>query len=223
MPTLPTHPRTLAVVGVMAALALTTSCAPTGRGATRTPPPITTRSPSLRGTTEGRDDAREGTGRAAVALTDEHRSGLGLPAHGEQLEVAALAPLTAAQWDDPGAVAARLALLQTNYRAGEDPRHVSARWVPYLASRLVEDLAASGSTAPPPDELHTPDAVFVGEVLSLAIVELSSAHAVVNLILRRGTVVGGKDIQRPRIVFWVVTLVRDPAAERWFVAELDRS
>lgn len=209
--------------GVLAvAFALSAGCATTPRGGDHAPPPIS--ATSGRAVDQaGREPMAAEEARATVALTAAERSDLGLPQLGEAVDAKALAPLANAQWADPGAVSARLALLQTNYRASEAQDDVRARWLPYLVPRLAEDLAGSDAGAAALAELRTRDAVFVGVVLGLDVNEQSQDRAVVSLTIRRSVVSVGGPIQPPRVAFWVLTVVRDLATGRWLVAQLDRS
>ena len=157
---------------------------------------------------------------APIALTPAERERLGLPPVSGPREPSVLAPLTAPQWGDPAAVAARLALLQTTYRADEDLAVVEQRWQPYLAARYAEDLAARAGGTGGQSGL-TAGAEFVGQVLG-ASVERSGDRAEVNLTVRRSLVVGGRELERARVLAWQVTLVLDRASARWLVVAIDR-
>lgn len=160
--------------------------------------------------------------RGLAPLENDQRSQLGLPPTGFPIDAASLRPLTAEQWADPAAVSARLVVLETNYRAGEDPAEIRARWTPYLIERMAEDLAASGGTAAPA-EFRAIDAVLVGDIVGLAVVERSSGRASVALTVRRSVLSGGNAIRRARIDFWLVEAVLDHSAGRWLVAAVERS
>lgn len=164
----------------------------------------------------------DGASQALAPLESHQRSQLGLPPTDPAIDAASLPPLTAEQWADPAAVSARLVVLQTNYRAGEDPAQVRARWTPFLVERLVENLAASGGTAASA-EFRAVDAVLVGDVVGVAVVERASGRASVALTVRRSVLSGGNAIRRTRIDFWLVEAVLDPGAGRWLVAAVERS
>lgn len=168
-------------------------------------------------------EEREERDQATIALSAEQRAALGLPPLNEPIQPTTLPALTVAQWADPRAVSARLALLQTNYWAHEEPVVLMARWRPYLVPRFAEDLAASPSDGPAPAELLGLNAVSVGEILGLALSERFSDRAVVSLTARRNVVLAGRSIRAPRVVIWVLTLVFDAATNRWLVAGIERS
>lgn len=131
--------------------------------------------------------------------------------------------MSAEQWADPAAVSARLVVLQTNYRAGEDPAEVRARWSPYLVERMAEDLAASGGGAAPLAELRAKDAVLVGDVVGLTVVERSSNRASVAVTVRRSVLSDGSPVRPARIDFWLIEAVLDPGTGHWLVADVERS
>lgn len=199
-------------------LVTTAGCADGDRRAGAPSP--TTSSPAAR-SVELEPEPVTGGDSAPIALTPAEREQLGIPPVSGPSDPSVLAPLTATQWGDPAAVAARLALLQTTYRADEDLAVVEQRWRPYLAARYAEDLAARAGDGGDQSELPA-GAKFVGEVLGAG-VERSGDRAEISLTVRRSVVVGGRELDRARVLAWQVTLVFDRASARWLVVAIDRS
>lgn len=210
----------MALVGLASAVALFAGCAGTPPGAGRAPPPPSPASPSS--TTEEEREPGAGEHRATTALGGDERREFGLPPVDEMVDAAALPPLAPGQWADPGAVAARLAMVQANYRASEEWSSVRARWLPYLVPRLAEDLAGSVAGGAVVADLRAREAVFVGDVLGLAVDERSEDRAVVSITIRRSVVTRAGPVQAPRVAYWVLTLVFDRVSGRWLVAEVER-
>ncbi len=167
------------------------------------------------------EETAVGPARATLALEPPERSRLGLPATTSGIHPAELPPLGEAEWADPAVVAARFALIRTNYTAAEDPAVLKARSDPYLVPRLQEDLASSSGGGTVLGELQAKNAVFSGNVLGLVTSERSAERAVVELTARR-SVVGDDGLNPERVVFWRVTLVRDAATGHWLVVDLQQ-
>ena len=123
---------------------------------------------------------------------------------------------------DPAAVSARFVLLQTNYWAAEDPAVVRARWTPYLVERMAEDLAASSGGIAALADLRAKDAVLVGDILGVTVVERSSSRASVAVTVRRSVVADGSTVRPARIDPWLVEVVLAPATGHWLVAGVER-
>jgi len=145
-----------------------------------------------------------------------------LPAATSQVQPNALASLDEAQWADPEVVAARFALLRTNYRIAEGPADIRARSAPYLVPRLQQDLAASSGGEAALAELRNQGRVFAGDVVGLVTSERSQDRALVDLTIQRFLVDDGA-LDPQRVVFWRLTLVRDRLSGRWLVADVHPS
>lgn len=209
--------RALALVAI--GLVLVAGCAPSRRSE----PTLTLASePSTRSALPQGPEPASGPERATVALDGARRNHLGLPPLGSAVDVGALEPLTPAQWADPEAVAARVAVLQTNYRAEENPADVEQRWRPYLSAPLAAELAGPPGGAAGLAQLRADNAVFAGEVLGVH-VEQTDERAVVSLTVRHSVVSSGRAAQPARVAFWTLTLVADPTRQRWFVVTIERS
>lgn len=170
---------------------------------------------------EHQDDELLGPARAAAALDPQARAHLGLPPGGTGIDPLALPPLDDAQWADPEVVAARFALVRTNYDAGDDPAELWARTFPYAVPRFGQDLASSSGGAAGLADLRSQGVLFIGDVVGLITTERSADRSVVDLTVRR-TLIGDEDLQPGRVEFWRLTLVRE-AAGHWMVADLELS
>ncbi|HSH58789.1 MAG TPA: hypothetical protein VK988_03940, partial [Acidimicrobiales bacterium] len=153
------------------------------------------------------------------ALDQEERARLRLPPAGATVDPGRLPPLEEAERADPEAVAARFALIRTNYAVDEDPAALGARSSAYVVPRLGEDLRSSSAGAAHLAELRGQNVVFVGDVVGLVTTERSASRSVVDLTVQRSTV--GRDVPQPgRLEFWRVTLVRYADSGHWLVASL---
>ena len=168
------------------------------------------------------DEPVVGPARATVTIEAGERARLGLPATASQVHPNVLAPLNEAQWANPEVVAARFALLRTNYRPTEDPAEVRARSVPYVAPRLQQDLAASSGGEAALAELRREGTSFAGNVAGLVTSERSQDRALVDLTIQHFFVDDGS-LDPQRVVFWRLTLVRDRLTGHWLVAHLQSS
>lgn len=155
---------------------------------------------------------------ATRPLDAARRRVLGLPFAGEVRFP--MPPLTAIQWADPEAVAARYVLVDTNYPSSADPAALSARRGAYATERLRADLATSSSGAAGLEGFRRQGAVFTGDVLGLATDSASSTTTTVTAVARRATLVDGHPVATPRIAFYRLTLVHDPANARWLVVDV---
>ena len=193
------------------------ACAPQGKPAAPAVPSSTT-------TTSIHEHEEEVTGpaRATFALGPGERARLGLATTGSAVQPDALPPLDETQWADPEVVAARCALVRTNYRATEDPSEVRARTTPYVVPRLQEDLASPSGGEAALAELRAQGTAFAGDVVGLVTSERSQDRALVDLTIRSFVVENGA-LDPERVVFWRLTLVRDRPTGHWLVAEVQAS
>jgi hypothetical protein len=119
-------------------------------------------------------------------------------------------------------VAARFALIRTNYAVDEDPAALGARSSPYVVPRFEEDLGSSSAGAAHLAELRAQDVFFVGDIVGLVTSERSANRSIVDLTVQRSTV--RRDLPQPgRIEFWRLTLGRDADNGHWLVADLELS
>ncbi len=119
-------------------------------------------------------------------------------------------------------MAARFALIRTNYAVDEDPAALRARSSPYVVPRLGEDLGSSSAGAAHLAELRAQNVVFVGDIVGLVTSERSRDRSIVALTVQRSTV--GGDVRQPGVVeFWRLFLVRDAHTGHWLVADLELS
>lgn len=116
-------------------------------------------------------------------------------------------------------MAARLALVRTNYRTTEDSGEVRARAAPYVVPRLQQDLASSSDGEAALAELRAQGTAFAGDVVGLVTSERSQDRALVDLTIQR-FVVHDSALDPKRVVFWRLTLVRDRLTGHWLVADL---
>ncbi len=210
-------PRHLASA-LLAGSALFGACAPTQRAID---PSAMSTSSSTVAMHEHEEQSLAGPARATTPLGREARHRLGLPADGAALNADRLPPLDEAQWADPEAVAARFALVRTNFPADEDPAQLRARSSPYVADLFQEDLASSSGGGAGLADLRAQGVVFVG-VVGLVTTERSANRSVVDLTVQRSTL--GREVPQPgRVEFWRLTLVRDVTSGHWLVAGLELS
>lgn len=216
MQSTPTRLSHLAVASV-ATIALGAGCTPGGQAPERPPPAKTSRAKVA---PEKGPEPIDGA--FPVPLQSGQRSQFGAPPWGSAVDAGSLPPLSAEQLADPAAVSARLVLLQTNYWAAEDPAVVRARWTPYLVERMAEDLAASSGGIAALADLRAKDAVLVGDILGVTVVERSSSRASVAVTVRRSVVADGSTVRPARIDPWLVEVVLAPATGHWLVAGVER-
>lgn len=167
------------------------------------------------------DSAGEDGADVAGPLTAERRAALGLPPAGQAPQE--FPPLSAQQWADPEAVAARFVLSITNYTAAEDPQGVNARTAVYASERLRRELATSSSGTAGLEDLRRVQAVFRGEVLAIVTEARSDAGAVVNLTVRVTSSLVAMPSSPPRVAFFRLTLSPEPGGSRWLVVGVERS
>ena len=203
---------------LIAGAALLGACAPQGKPDLPAIPSSTTTS-SIH---EHEEEAVAGPAKATFALGPGERDRLGLPATGLAVQSDALPPLDEAQWADPEAVAARFALVRTNYRTTEDLVEMRARSAPYVVPRLQQDLASSSGGEAALAELREQGTAFAGDIVGLVTTERSQDRALVDLTIQRLVVDDGL-LDPERVVFWRLTLVRDRITGHWLVAELQSS
>ena len=204
---------------LLAGAALLDACAPSRGAPARPAGPSTTTATSI---DQYGDKPVAGPARATVAIDAGERTRLGLSAAASQVQPNALASLDEAQWADPEVVAARFALLRTNYRTAEGPTEIRARSDPYVVPRLQQDLAASSEGEAALAELRLRGTVFAGNVVGLVTSERSQDRALVDLTIQRSLVDDGA-FDPQRVVFWRLTLVRDRPTDRWLVADVQPS
>ncbi len=204
---------------LFAGAALLGACAPSRVAPARPAAPSVTTPTSIH---QHGDEPVAGPARATVAIEAGERTRLGLPATASQVHPNALAPLNEAQWANPEVVAARFALLRTNYRPTEDPAEVRAQSAPYVVPRLQQDLAASSGGEAALAELRREGTAFAGNVVGLVTSERSQDRALVDLTIQRSM---GNDgaLDPQQVVFWRLTLVRDRLTGRWLVANVKPS
>lgn len=192
-----------------------------GPGPTLPPGPSTTTLASAPGpsaatsTTGPSDDAA--THDDAGALSPARRTQLGITGPG-----AGLAPLSARQWSDPQAVAARFVLADTTYAAAEEPAAVNARRAAYATTRLAADLSTSSSGAARLEELRRRQARFTGEVLSIITASDTGQVAVVELSAAVTMTTADGPLDR-RVRFYRLTMGRDGPGSQWLVARAEQS
>lgn len=119
-------------------------------------------------------------------------------------------------------MAARFALIRTNYAVDEDPAALRARSSPYVVPHFEEELSSSSAGAAHLAELRAQNVVFVGDIVGLVTSERSRDRSMVALTVERSTV--GGDVPQPGVVeFWRLSLVRDADSGHWLVADLKLS
>jgi hypothetical protein len=168
------------------------------------------------------DEPLQGPARATEALDQEERARLRLPPAGATVDPGRLPPLEEAERADPEAVAARFAVIRTNYAVDEDPAALRARSSPYVIPRFEEELGSSSAGAAHLVELRAQNVVFVGDVVGLVTSERAGDRSIIDLTVRR-TAVGGDVPQPGRVEFWRLILVRDAHSGHWLVAGLKLS
>ena len=203
---------------LIAGAALLGACAPQVKPDLSAAPSSTT----ITSIHEHEDESVAGPARATFALGPGERARLALPATGSAVRSDALPPLDEAQWADPEAVAARFALVRTNYRTTEDLAEMRARSAPYVVPRLQQDLASSSGGEAALAELRAQDTAFAGDVVGLVTSERFQDRALVDLTIQRFLVDDGA-LDPEQVVFWRLTLVRDRITGHWLVAELQFS
>jgi len=119
-------------------------------------------------------------------------------------------------------VGARFVVVDTNYRAGEDPLALTARKASYATPRLGEDLHASSSGGARLQELRKLHAAFAGEVLDVTTSELLAGLAVVAVNARLTLTTDGQPPQR-HLRFYRLTLGLDSSTGHWQVAGVEQS
>jgi hypothetical protein len=179
------------------------------------PAPTTTQVASLAPTRIPEDHSEE-----PIGLAPTRRAELGLPPPGQA--TGELPALSAGQWADPEAVAARLVVVDCSYSAAEDPAEVAARRATYTTTRLADDLGLSSSGGARLALLRQRRVAFVGEVLSLATTTQSPDVTVVEVVARL-TTTSADQVPEQQVRFYRLTLVREPAARRWLVARVEQS
>jgi hypothetical protein len=155
-----------------------------------------------------------------IGLAPARRAELGLLPMGQA--TGDLPALSAGQWADPEAVAARFVVVDSSYSAAEDPAEVAIRRATYTTTRLADDLGLSSSGGARLELLRQRRVVFVGEVLSIATAARSADVTVVEVAARLTTTSADQGPAQ-QVRFYRLTLGWQPTDRHWLVARVEQS